>query len=807
MKKTWSFFFFYLILGLIGLKAQTGISGTVNDYDTLLTRGPWTCGDSLVVAGLMNYSDGDLLMFYNPRGASYDTSFSVNFGDSINLNNSGRYTFAYVSQSAASPLIILDRNIGNTFGPGTMIIKVPEYNFAEAIAPITVPSFQNGMGGIVVISAGRLRLTSNIDVSGEGFPGGFDTRNMGFACGSSAYRYPSGNDGGAPKGEGIGNLLSRMANGRGHFLNGGGGGNNHNAGGGGGGNGGPGGKGGDEWSGCSTSSSVGGLGGQATNNANQSRIYFGGGGGSGHNNVAGLSTEGGNGGGIVFLLCDTLEMNGGEIYADGLNGRDNTNGAEGAGGGGAGGTILLAVSAFTGNPVNAYARGGNGGDCNSGTAGPGGGGGGGVIWAPSPSLAIGVSIATAGSAGTLSNSTNYGSASGNNGLNKAINPINRPQSFGTGGAPGNFLRDDTLVCSVDSVLLEAPIGAAAYLWSTGDTVQSIYVIGAGTYWVQVTIGGCVYTDSVRITNFVGGSGSFLGPNQLLCAGDDITLSTSINGTYLWSDGSTGNSITISQGGWYWLDISTGAACPVRDSILITLDDFPNTAVRIDTTICLSDGFELEYPADLDPYWPNGTIGGAFRFNNPGVYNILVQNDNGCNRVDTLEIIAETQDTIENIFSISDTLVCREDGYTVNFSFLPGTVAWNDGRFDKIRTLYQGRQYIVNYQQGCLSTYDTLDLEVIDCDTCSFFMPNAFSPNGDGLNEVFLPISSCSLDSANFYIFDRWGELVFESDNPQLGWDGTFKGQNCMQGIYYYTLVYKLPYREEKRIQGMVYLRR
>jgi gliding motility-associated-like protein len=68
-----------------------------------------------------------------------------------------------------------------------------------------------------------------------------------------------------------------------------------------------------------------------------------------------------------------------------------------------------------------------------------------------------------------------------------------------------------------------------------------------------------------------------------------------------------------------------------------------------------------------------------------------------------------------------------------------------------------------------------------------FLPNAFSPNGDGLNDHFAPISQFVLNNYLFQIFNRWGELIFEANEPGTGWDGTFKGVEQEGGVYIYVL--------------------
>lgn len=794
-----------LLLCTWSLNAQVSISGTINSYDRVNSRSAGSCGDSLIVFALMNYAVGDLLLFYNPGDATFNTANNANFGDSINLNRSGTYSFAYVSQ-VSSPTIILDRSIGSGFGSGTNIVKVPEYAYAEVTNTLDAPTYLNGIGGILALRAERLKLSSDIDISGKGFRGGNNPRNMGVGCGTTGYVFPALNNGGAPKGYGITTTTTTVANGRGHILNGGGGGNNHNAGGGGGSSGGNGGQGGDEWSGCTNSIANGGIGGQALLQS-QNRLFFGGGGGSGHNNVSGLSSEGGHGGGIVILLVDTLEGNGGAIRVNGDNGKSIlNNGAEGAGGGGAGGSIYLALKVLLGN-VDAYAEGGDGGDVTGGIAGPGGGGSGGFIYSSNPantnySGGIFQGFLGGGDHGNLANGTAYGSTDGMSGVSaQSLNPSYPVQQSASGGPSSNFLGNDTTICSLDSILLSASAGATSYIWNTGDTTSSIYARGPGLFWVQYFSGSCVFGDSINIQVFNGGTGSFLGPDRTLCADSSIVLSTTVNGSYIWNTGATTNSITVRQGGWYWLNVRVGNGCPVRDSIFVQVDDFPTSAISIDTSLCPGSALRVEYPSNLLAFWPDGSAGQQFDFRNEGDYIIRVQNGNSCARFDTIKVEVISTDSIFDIFEVEDTLVCAQSGYPLNFLDLPGDLFWNDGRGSKRRTLYRPGRYIIRYEEACLTILDTLELMVENCDTCSFIMPNAFTPNGDGINDFYELKSQCDFESFELSLSDRWGERVFFSMDPSQAWDGNFKGQACKGGIYLYDLTYKLPFKDTQRLHG------
>lgn len=77
------------------------------------------------------------------------------------------------------------------------------------------------------------------------------------------------------------------------------------------------------------------------------------------------------------------------------------------------------------------------------------------------------------------------------------------------------------------------------------------------------------------------------------------------------------------------------------------------------------------------------------------------------------------------------------------------------------------------------------------DDCPWYIPNAFSPNNDGINDVFRPFTGteCQISDYTIRIFNRWGSLVFESNNIETAWDGTFRNQPAPQGVYLYAIQY------------------
>lgn len=86
------------------------------------------------------------------------------------------------------------------------------------------------------------------------------------------------------------------------------------------------------------------------------------------------------------------------------------------------------------------------------------------------------------------------------------------------------------------------------------------------------------------------------------------------------------------------------------------------------------------------------------------------------------------------------------------------------------------------------------------------LPLSFSPNGDGINDVFMVVGNC-IEDVHIEVFNRWGSLMFKSDELTNPWRGDYEGKPCEAGVFYYTYSVKLANGEEKRGNGNVYLER
>lgn len=97
--------------------------------------------------------------------------------------------------------------------------------------------------------------------------------------------------------------------------------------------------------------------------------------------------------------------------------------------------------------------------------------------------------------------------------------------------------------------------------------------------------------------------------------------------------------------------------------------------------------------------------------------------------------------------------------------------------------------VVANSHGCVDS--TTQLIVVDNEVI-FYVPNTFTPDGDMFNETFMPVFTAGFDIYQYQlvIFNRWGEIVFESNNAEVGWDGTYGGNLCQEGVYIWKITYK-----------------
>lgn len=106
--------------------------------------------------------------------------------------------------------------------------------------------------------------------------------------------------------------------------------------------------------------------------------------------------------------------------------------------------------------------------------------------------------------------------------------------------------------------------------------------------------------------------------------------------------------------------------------------------------------------------------------------------------------------------------------------------------------------------NCKSVTIQYGIKLIDCQKSYLYAPNAFSPNGDGLNDIWSPVGLNVID-VDYRIFNRWGDQIFTSNDIKIGWEGKFKGENCLIDLYVYVLTWVVFSGESKKEIGHISL--
>ena len=159
-------------------------------------------------------------------------------------------------------------------------------------------------------------------------------------------------------------------------------------------------------------------------------------------------------------------------------------------------------------------------------------------------------------------------------------------------------------------------------------------------------------------------------------------------------------------------------------------------------------------------------------------------------------------TITDIFDLASVSGGYNEWYIFGDTITNNTlsVTWDmDGIFT-----FQG----VRFDNGCVSNPQSFTITLELCPNEIFYIPNAFTPDGDEKNNVFKPIITSGVDIFNytFLIYNRWGQIVWESFNPNIGWDGTYNGTMCQDGVYTWKLRFKTPKTDEvKEFKGSLTL--
>ncbi len=323
----------------------------------------------------------------------------------------------------------------------------------------------------------------------------------------------------------------------------------------------------------------------------------------------------------------------------------------------------------------------------------------------------------------------------------------------------------------------------------------------GTYVAKITnsCGSVADTIVISIANALNVN---LGRDTAICNGSSLTLRATVPGSsisYLWNTGAVTPTISVNQFGKYDVTVSNGT-CTVTDTVFVDVVDKPTIiSLGNDTTICGDFSLQL-FTGDAGTIWSTNAVGPQINVTKPATY--IAENKNVCGSAK--DTIVVTQFALPVVNLGKDTTICDSIVLSVgNGSF--ATILWNTGDMTSSIIVTASGVYKVKVSNANCSNTDSVKVNK-DC-FYDVYIPTAFSPNGDTINDIYVPISDVKgMLVIDFVIFNRWGEKVFESENfvprdATKGWDGTFKGEPAQQDSYVYFFTARMPDGEVKVYKG------
>ncbi len=371
---------------------------------------------------------------------------------------------------------------------------------------------------------------------------------------------------------------------------------------------------------------------------------------------------------------------------------------------------------------------------------------------------------------------------------------------------------DTILCPGNTRLLDATDPAArSYRWQNGDTTSTLLVQTPGLYWVQVQDHcGNIRHDTIRINYFDVIQPVNIGSDTSICPGSTLLLNASDPAAvrYLWQDGSSKPEFLVQAPGVYAVTVTDN--CGNVFSNQITIEYYTlltNIELGKDTILCTGETLLLDVttPAGGTYRWQDGSSASTLLIQQPGIYQVTVADNCGNSAQDEIRIRYQDAPVaaIGADTTICDGAVFRLNATTDNASFYQ----WQDGSTQPIYPVYRAGTYAVTVGNDCGDATYSIHIMTEYCGPCRTYVPTAFSPNGDGVNDRLEIFSECTFTHYDLRIFNRWGVQVFATTDPKESWDGFWQGSTLKTSTYVWRLVYQADDGSSNTLAGNVLLMR
>ena len=354
-------------------------------------------------------------------------------------------------------------------------------------------------------------------------------------------------------------------------------------------------------------------------------------------------------------------------------------------------------------------------------------------------------------------------------------------------------------------------GNSPFLFSIdGQTYQNnpVYMgLDTGVHTISVKdANGCIasQTQSVPLNNSISLT---MGIGPETCEGVGVAIPASSNGSsFSWvptsglSNASLLNPVaTPSESAKYYLTAKLGI-CTKMDSVMVLVDPAPIPNAGIDTSICFGQSLQLYGSGGANYSWSPSTYLSDPNVQDPIVsqpassitYNLMVTDNKGCKSLQPSSVaititpppkVSAGNDTsvlVNHYLQLHGTDI-DHSGFS-NYTWSPASGLDNPFKTDPIAYITTDIVYTVTAStaNGCVGV-DSIHIRAFELS--DIFVPNAFTPNGDGRNDVLHAIPIGIKDFQYFAVYNRWGQMVFFTKDPSIGWDGTRNGVPMASGTY------------------------
>jgi gliding motility-associated-like protein len=420
-------------------------------------------------------------------------------------------------------------------------------------------------------------------------------------------------------------------------------------------------------------------------------------------------------------------------------------------------------------------------------------------------------------------------------------PVDTTVTVGSPPAVLLTVSNDTTICQGGTADLTANASGGAgspfnYVWDLPSNNQSISVSPTDTITYNVyaeDVNGCPSATlpvTVNVLDFIVLTAL---SDQTICDGEATTISASATGgdgnhTFTWDNSlGTGTSFNVSPSTTTTYTVTVADGCETPDanaSVTITVIPTPPVDFVADppsgcSPIVVTFDPTTIIPAGSTCLWDFGngntsTVCGSTTnpYSIPGLYDVslTVTTAEGCDSTMTYQQLIEVFPVPNAGFTYNpnDPTTWNPDVTFSNISTDADTYEWfiDDSLFSTSpNPLHTFPSEVPGTYEVCLvasnntGCSDTICGYIVVNDVFLIYVPNAFTPDGDGINDLFFPVlHSFDANAFEFFIFNRWGEKLFESDSPSLPWDGSYKGERVQDGVYVWRLIAKDAATGEKK---------